>query len=206
MIDARGLIACGIQPTQAKAFAPVLQAVFERFGIATLEQRAGFVAQASHESHGFTLLEEALWYRSGARIYEVFKRLRPMGAPALEAYAKNPQGLANLAYTNVNGNGLEASGDGWRYRGSGIFQLTGRDNFRRAGAALGRAYVEQPELVRTNSEDAVLTAGWFWSTNGLNALMAAGKIDQCSTKINGGLNGIEERRRLYTDCLAALKP
>lgn len=203
MIDATKLIACGVNPTQAKLFAPHIQAACERFRINSPAQQAAFIAQAMHESANFTRLEESTYYSKPETIFNTFKRLRPLGMGMLAGYCKAPQALANLAYANINGNGDESSGDGWRFRGRGLFQLTGRANYMAAGDAAGKDYKGHPELV-AQPQDAALTAGWFWDTRGLNQLMLRDGIDAVSRRINGGANGLEDRRRLYAACLEVL--
>ena len=204
MITVQSLIAAGVQPTQAKQFAPHIEAACVRFEIKTLSQRAAFIAQAMHESMNFTRLEEDTYYRTPERIHAAFDRLRTVPLATLGArYIKNPQALANLAYANVNGNGDESSGDGWRYRGRGLFQLTGRANYMAAGDAAGRDYKHQPELV-AQPLDAAMTAGWFWSTARFNSILDRGGVDQVSKRINGGFNGATERRELYRRVLESL--
>lgn len=204
MIDVARLIACGVGPTQAKVFAPLLAEVCERFDIRKGALQAAFVAQAMHESTRFTRLEESTYYSTPENIHRAFLRLRNVPLASLAAgYIKKPQALANLAYANVNGNADEASGDGWRYRGRGLFQLTGRANYMAAGAALGRPYKEQPELA-AQPLDAAMTAGWYWAASRLNTVMERGGIDVVSKRINGGENGLKERRELYRQCLEAL--
>lgn len=204
MIDVARLIACGVHPTQARVFAEPLQVAIERFEIKSLPCRAAFIAEAAVESVDFAQLEEGLYYRAPERIHAVFKRLRgvPLGTLA-NGYIKNPKALANLAYANVNGNGDESSGDGWKYRGRGLFQLTGRANYMACGAALGRPYKEQPELV-AQPMDAAMTAGWYWAASRLNSIMERGGIDAVSRRINGGENALVERRDRYALCVKAL--
>lgn len=204
MITTQSLIAAGVQPTQAKQFAPHIEAACQRFEIKTLSQRAAFIAQAMHESSNFTRLEESTYYSTPERIHATFARLRTVPLATLGAkYIKNPQALANLAYANINGNGDESSGDGWRYRGRGLFQLTGRANYMAAGDAAGRPYKEQPELV-AQPLDAAMTAGWFWSTSRLNSILDRGGVDQVSKRVNGGFNGMIERRELYRRVLESM--
>jgi putative chitinase len=204
MIDVAKLIACGVGPKQAKVFAPHLVAACERFEIRAVSTVAAFIAQAMHESTNFTRLEEGLYYSTPENIHRAFARLRgvPLGVLAA-GYTKKPQALANLAYANVNGNGDESSGDGWKFRGRGCFQITGRANYLAAAAASGRPYKDQPELV-AQPLDAAMTAGWFWSSARLNSIMERGGIDAVSKRINGGTNGLVERREIYQRCVKAL--
>ena len=204
MITVANLIACGVGPTQAKIFAPHLEEARARFEIRTLPCAAAFVAEGMFESTNFTRMEEGLFYSSPERIHAVFKRLRNVSPGVLGAnYVKKPQALANLAYANINGNGDESSGDGWKYRGRGIFQLTGRANYMAAGNALGMPYKESPELV-AQPRDAAMTAAWFWAAARLNQVMERAGIDAVSKRINGGDHGLVQRRDLYAACVRAL--
>jgi putative chitinase len=191
-------------------FAGPLANAMNRFGVVSLPQRAAFIAQCMHESANFTRLEESLWYSSPDRIALVFGRLRAQPAHTLEVLCKNPRALANAAYGAINGNRGPSTDDGWRYRGSGLIQLTGRHNFERAQGDLGRPYVEQPELVRTSPDDAALTAGVFWLWNGCNAIIDEGDFDGVSKVINLGNrrsgrvpNGNDKRRALYAQVTQA---
>ena len=205
MIDVASLVAAGIGPTQARLFEAPLRAVCERFGIDTPARRAAFVAQCAHESALFTRLEEGLYYRTAERICAIFRGTLPDPASAA-GLACNPKALANRVYANRNGNRDEASGDGWRYRGRGLIQLTGRSNYARAAQALGRDYVGEPDRV-LDPFDACLTAGWFWDSAKLNALADAGRIDDVTRAINGrAMAGARERRELYARALAAFAP
>lgn len=205
MIDLPRLIACGIEPSTARIFEGALSVACVQFGIATLEQQAGFLAQAMHESRNLTRLEESLWYSTPENIKRAFKRLRVLDLNELTKLCKNPKGLALAAYSNVNGNGGPETGHGWTYRGAGPFQLTGLGNFKACGDALGRPFVQHPEFLRVPGLDAALSAAWFFASKGCNAMMASGRIDECSVRINGGDNGLKERRALYGACLEALR-
>ena len=204
-IGVAALVAAGIGPTQARQFEGPLQATFARFGIDTPLRQAAFVAQCAHESSHFTTLEESLFYRKPERICAIFKSKVPNLAIA-QTLACNPRLLANRVYANRNGNQDEASGDGWRYRGRGLIQLTGRTNYSRAAADLQRDYVGDPDLV-LQPLDACLTAGWFWHTGKLNALADAKRIDDITRAVNGpAMAGAKERRELFEAALAAFTP
>lgn len=192
------LLAAGVQPTQAKLFAGPLATLFERFDITTSTRQAAFIAQAAHESAKFARLEESLWYSTPERIHAVW----PSRVPTLADAAKlirNPQALANRVYSNRLGNGDEASGDGWKYRGRGIFQLTGRANYMAAGDALNFDYKGHPELV-AQVEHACLTACWFWAMVGANSLADVADIDGITRKVNGpAMLGADDRRSVFDD-------
>lgn len=205
MIDLPRLIACGIGPSTARVFEAPLSIACVQFGIASVEQQAGFIAQVMHESRDFTHLEESLSYRSVETIRAAFKRLRTLPTAELQALVRNPKDLAKAAYSNINGNGGPETTDGWDFRGAGPMQLTGRANLRDCGVALGRPFEQNPALLRVPGTDAALSAAWFWKSRGCNELMAAGQFDATTKKINGGTNGAKERRALFSDCLEALR-
>lgn len=207
MISLPQLIACGIGPSIARAFEGPLQIAVVQFGIATLEQQAGFIAQCMHESTGFAHLEESLWYSSPANITRAFERLRDKPYAALLSLCRNPEALATAAYSSLDGNGDTTTTDGWDFRGGGPFGLTGRANYRACGLALGRPFETQPALVRVPGNDAALSAAWFWVTKGCNQMMLAGDFNATGVRINGANppNGASERRELYTACLTGLR-
>jgi putative chitinase len=135
------------------------------------------------ESTGFTALEEGLWYSTPERLLRVFpSRVKSLAHAA--TLVRNPKGLANCVYAGRLGNGNEASGDGWAFRGRGLIQLTGRDNYAAAAAGCGKLYLERPDLV-AKPEDACLTAAWFWSAGGLNALADRQDWDGITRRVNG---------------------
>lgn len=203
MLGIAELVACGIAPTQARAFAGPLDQALRKFGITTKPRIAAFIAQAAHESARFTRLEESLYYRTPERIKQMWpRRFSSLGEAA--QFCRNPEALANRVYANRLGNGDESTGDGWKYRGRGLFQITGRTNYHVASDALGANYLHAPTLV-AHPADACLTAGWYWASVHGNELADAGLIDELTRKINGpGMVGADDRRSLYDDALQAL--
>lgn len=182
-LELRQLIACGFAPTQAREFLTPLWAACRRFEINTPARLAGFFANAGVESKDLTDLEENLFYRTPERVRQVFPtRVASMAEAA--KFCRNPEGLANRVYSLKNGNGDEASGDGWRFRGRGIFQLTGRHNYADAGQALGLGLIGNPKDV-TQPMTAALTAAWFWHVNKCNLLADASNWDAITRAING---------------------
>jgi len=177
-----------------------------RFAISTPARMAAFIAQTAHESGGFKRLVENLNYSAEGLSRTWPARYRgPDGRPnetALRLH-RNPRAIANHCYANRMGNGDAASGDGWRYRGRGLIQLTGRDNYARCAAATGLWLIEQPELLEEQSA-AALAAGWFWEANGLNALADAAAFASITKRINGGLNGHDDRVRYWSKALTVL--
>ena len=180
-----------IDPSLADAF----NETFQRFGINTPAQQASWIGQCGHECGNFKILEENLNYRA-ATLLKLFPRTpkRAWGFTPEEAaaYEKQPQKIANRIYGNRMGNRDEASGDGYRFRGSGFLQLTGHSNFYHAGQALGEDFVMQPELVRT-PKYAAMTAGWFWQTHKLNQYADSRDFVMMTKKINGGIIGLDDR-------------
>jgi len=202
MVTAEQLQMLKIDPSLADAF----NETFDHWGISTRRQRAAFIGQCGHECGNFRILEENLNYRA-ATLLKLFPRTPRRGwgfTPESAAqYERQPQKIANRIYGNRMGNRDEASGDGWRFRGSGWLQLTGHSNFFHAGQALGVDFVMQPELVRT-PKYAALTAGWFWSTHNCNRLAEAEDWVALTKKINGGTIGLEDRIKHIKHALAVL--
>lgn len=153
---------------------------------------AHFIAQLAHESGCFHNVKENLKY-SAEGLREVFRKYFPSDELA-GAYARKPEKIAARVYANRMGNRDEASGDGWKFRGRGLIQLTGRDNYRRCGEAIGSNLEEIPDQVADNPEVAVQVAGWFWKSNNLNHFADLDNIKNITRKINGGLNGLKERK------------
>ncbi|MCP8463099.1 glycoside hydrolase family 19 protein [Pseudomonas sp. ZM23] len=183
----------------AGVFLPALNAAFSDWRIDTPPRIAAFLAQAGHESAQLTRCIESLAY-SAQRLAAVWpRRFRSAdGAPTALAreLAYQPERIANVVYAGRNGNGDEASGDGWRYRGRGLLQITGRANYRAVGKGLEQPFLEQPQLL-VEPRWASQSAAWWWSQNGLNALSDAGRFEDITRRINGGLNGQDERVRLW---------
>jgi putative chitinase len=180
-----------IDPSLADAF----NETFDRFGISTPVQQASWIGQCGHECGNFRIMEENLNYRA-ATLLKLFpktpKRAWGFTPEEAAAYEKQPQRIANRIYGNRMGNRDEASGDGFRFRGSGFLQLTGHSNFFHAGQALGEDFVMQPELVRT-PKYAAMTAGWFWQTHKLNQYADSRDFLMMTKKINGGTIGLDDR-------------
>lgn len=181
IIDIPALIAAGLQPTQARTFAEPFAAACARFDVTSPRRAAALIGQCMVESARFTALEENLNYRP-----ETLARVFPsrVKGDAAALVSKGPRAIANRVYSLKNGNGNEASGDGWAYRGRGLIQLTGRDNYAAAAAACGKLYLERPDLV-AQPEDACLTAAWFFSKAGCNALADVGDWDGITRRVNG---------------------
>lgn len=188
-------------------------ATCQEFEINTPQRIAGFLAQTSHESGGYTMLTENLNYRAitlatlwpnrfavlGADKKPIKENGKNVPTAVANSIAGKPELIANLVYSSRMGNGPAESGEGWKFRGRGLKQLTGKDNYSRCGAALGVDLVENPDLL-LEPMYAARSAGWFWRTNNLSAFADAGDIKGMTKKINGGLIGYEQRQALYDAC------
>lgn len=190
----------------AGVFLPVLDTAMADFGIDTLPRIAAFIAQVGHESAQLTRCVESLTY-SAQRLAMVWpRRFRSAdGSPTALAreVAYQPERIANLVYAGRNGNGDEASGDGWRFRGRGLLQVTGRSNYRAVGEGLAQPFVARPQLL-AEPRWACRTAAWWWQRNGFNELADGARFEDITRRINGGLNGLEDRARVWRRALEVL--
>jgi putative chitinase len=168
------------------------------FDINTPTHIAAFLAQCAHESIKFTAVQENLKYSAKA-----LQRVWPkrFDADTAASYARQPERIANRAYAGRIGNGDEASGDGWRYRGRGFIQLTGRKNYAAFGKAIGEDVVSNPDLV-AEPRLAALSAAWYWSSRNLNKLADTPGVEDETRVVNGGTLGLEEREKLFKAALA----
>ncbi len=177
--------------TEMQRWIVPLTVIFERFEINTQQRKEFFIAQIALESTGFTRLEESFAY-SQQRLLQVFRKYFPSPAIAAE-YVGKPEAIANKVYANRMGNGNIASGDGWRYRGRGLKQLTGKWNYQQCASDLNIDIVENPDLL-LQPDYAALSAAWFWDRNKLNAIADKGNFELLTKRINGGLNGLKDRQ------------
>lgn len=161
----------------------------------TRNRVAGFLAQCGHESAQFKIVRENLNY-SAEGLRRVFPKYFPTLDLAVE-YARQPEKIASRVYADRMGNGPEASGDGWKFRGRGFIQLTGRENYTKCGEDLGLDLVNKPEMVE-GTKAAMATALWYWQKNNLNKYADADDIKGMTKAINGGYHGLDERTRYYT--------
>lgn len=178
--------------------------ILPKWKITTVNRVAAFMAQTSHESGNYKTLEENLNYGwEGLR--KTFGRYFPTDALAKQ-YERQPEKIANRVYDDanrVNKMGNTAPGDGWKFRGRGIIQLTGKNNYLAFAADVGMTVDQVVEYVQTK-RGAVESAAWFWSKRNINTPADAGNIDKVSTLINGGTIGLSERRENYKKDLAIL--
>lgn len=168
------------------------------YGINTPERMAAFLAQCAHESGGFTAIKENLNYRA-VTLRKIFPKYFPTDEMAAQ-FANKPQAIANKVYANRMGNGPEESGDGYRYCGRGLIQLTGKDNYFWFAASLQITPEEASEYMET-FEGAAQSACWFWETNNLNQWADAKDILTLTKRINGGTIGLEDRKRHFEHAL-----
>jgi len=170
------------------------------FAIDTPLRVAHFLAQTAHESALYTALVENLNYGARGLLATWPRRF---DAARAEKYARQPERIANHVYADRMGNGPEDSGDGWRYRGRGILQVTGRAAYRDVGDLLGVDLEAEPDLLAT-PRYAALAAGWYWQARGINALCDRDDPVAVTEAVNGGRHGLEERLRLLGVAKTAL--
>jgi putative chitinase len=182
----------------------------QEFEIDTLERIAAFIAQTAHESGGYTMLTENLNYKAATLAACWPNRFAVLGADkkpikdngklvptaVANSIAGKPELIANLVYSARMGNGPAESGEGWKYRGRGLKQLTGKDNYTRCGQALGVDFVGNPDLL-LEPLYAARSAGWFWKSNNLSKFADVEDLEGMTKKINGGLIGIADRKARY---------
>ena len=176
-----------------------------KFNINTPLRLAHFLAQCGHESGGFKVTSENLNY-SAKGLMGIFKKYFPTQALA-ESYQRQPQKIANKVYASRMDNGSEASGDGYKFRGRGYIQLTGRANYTAFGKAINEDIANNPDVV--SGKYALLSAAWFWSKNGLNTLADGGATDATVTsitkRVNGGTIGLPDRIKHFKEYYSLLK-
>jgi len=191
------------------AWTAALNTAMEQFEITTAQRMAAFLAQLAHESGQMKRLTENLSY-SAQRLMQVWPdRFLTLGKA--QQYERNPEKLANYVYAKRLGNGDETSGDGWRYRGRGLIQLTGRGNYRAAAQGIGHPLEERSELLEQPGP-AALSAAWFWKSHGLNELADCHHDDHdpedfrtITRRINGGTLGLKERIVFWEKAKAVLQ-
>jgi putative chitinase len=179
----------------------VFSDVLPRYEITTVERVAAFLAQCGHESADFTVLKENLNY-SAEGLSKVFPKRFPTVAAA-QPYNRNPEKIANKIYSDRMGNGPEASGEGYKFRGRGAIQLTGKENYSKFAASVGKTLDEAVGYTETLA-GAIESACWFWNSNKLNALADATDIVTLTKRINGGTIGLEDRKHHFENNLIVL--
>lgn len=200
MITAAVLQELGASWRDAATYWGPLNATAERYEINTPRRVACWLGQLAHESQGFKRVVESLNY-SAARLLVVFPKY--FDAALAEEYARNPARIASRVYGGRMGNGSEATRDGWHFRGRGLIQITGRENYQRCGDALGVDLIKRQSLLEQPMY-AALSAGWFWDRAKLNDRADRMDIAGITRAINGGTNGAEDRIQLTAKALRAL--
>ncbi len=176
------------------------KSLFKKYGVITPLQKAHFMAQIEHES-GLKPISENLNYSAGG-LLATFKKY--FNKEQALSYSRQQQRIANRVYANRMGNGNEASGDGYKYRGRGFIQLTGKSNYQALSIATGIDFVSNPDLLLQEA-NAMVSALWFWKTNGLNELANKDDIRKVTKIINGGYNGLPHRTELLKKYKSIIK-
>jgi len=187
--------AAGISAGLAARWYPHMIAAFAEFGITKPAAQAMFIAQVGHESGGFTRTAENLNYTPQGLLATFGKRITVYQSDMLgrtAAHPANQEAIANLVYADRLGN--KSRGDGWKYRGRGLIQITGQDNYRACGTALKLDLVGNPRQLESDA-NAMRSAGWFWKS--LDCSRNANDIEWVTQRINGGLNGLSDRQARY---------
>jgi len=168
------------------------KSLFEKYGLTTKLRIAHFMAQIEHES-GLKPISENLNY-SAQGLQKIFHKYFNTFKLQVD-YQRQPEKIANRVYANRMGNGNEASGEGWKYRGRGFIQITGKENYFRLANDTDLDCFKNPDLLLEEA-NAIISALWFWNLKGLNSLADKNDIVSITKKINGGLNGIDHRKEL----------
>lgn len=215
IVTQQQILAAGVKPEVADRWLKPLQAACREFGIETPKQIAAFLGQCAHETGGFRLLEENLNYSADTMAavwpHRFAEQIPDPARPGKtkskkDAKGKNipnkfalalhrqPEAIANVVYSNRMGNGPIESGEGWKFRGRGAKQLTGKDNYTRCGKALAIDLVNSPDLL-LEPYQAARSAAWFYSTNNIAAFADKWDLEGMTKKINGGLIGFDDRKK-----------
>jgi putative chitinase len=179
-----------------------MQEAFPKYDIVTIPRVASFIAQCAHESGGFSMMEENLNYKA-ATLTKLWPQRYPPGIA--EQYAGKPELIANKSYGGRMGNGPEATGDGWKFRGRGLIQLTGRSNYTACSRAMfgDDTLVENPDIL-FDPYYAIHSACWFWEKNKLNQFADNGDFITMTKRINGGTIGLADRQKHYKHAVEVL--
>ena len=190
-----------------------LNEALREFGIESRLQVAHLLAQLAHESAEFTRLVESLSYTSAERILAVWpsrfwlpspqQPTCPAGKRDARGFVRAPVLLASYVYAGRNGNGSEATSDGFRFRGRGPIQITGRSNYARCGQVLALPLIEQPDLL-TDPDVGARAAAWYWTDRKIGPLADANDIEAVTRRINGGSHGLDDRRRYLQTAMRVL--
>lgn len=185
-----------------KSWEQPLKDILAKYQINTPQRIAMFIAQCGHESLNFTVLEENLNY-SAKGLNAVFGKYFQRAGRDANAFHRQPERIANVVYADRMGNSNAASGDGWKYRGRGVIQLTGAHNYAMFADAIGKKLSQIIEYVSTK-DGALESACWFWNKNDLNRYADNGDIKGATKRINGGYNGLSDREHHYHRAMSVL--
>lgn len=222
IVEIKHLQAVGVK--EPEKWLGAIRAACDKFQINTDKRVAAFLAQCAHESGGFTMLIENLNYRATTMaacwpprfaVQEPDPAKPGKTRPKKDAQGKNipnafaialekkPEAIANTVYSNRMNNGTIESGDGWKYRGRGLKQLTGKDNYTRCGAGIGVDIVSNPDLLLEPTY-AALSGAWFWQSNNCASFIDKDDFVGLTKKINGGIIGLADREARYKKCLSSI--
>lgn len=193
------MLRCITTPELADKWVGALNDTCQEFAIDSPFRIAGFLSNTAHESGGFKFVRENLNYSAASLM-----RVWPSQFPTVEIaqrYAMQPEKIANRAYANRMGNRDEASGDGSKFIGRGLIQLTGKNNYVAYSLACNNEALQKPEIVEL-PKYAAESAGWFWDVNRLNTLADAQDVGGMCRRINGGYNGLDDRQMKYSQIMA----
>lgn len=179
------------KPEVVKALIASMSILAEKYGLSSPLRMSHFLAQTAHESGGFRLIEENLNY-SADGLNKIFPKYFIRAGRDAQAYHRQPEKIANVVYASRMGNGDTASGEGYKFRGRGLIQLTGKSNYSALATDLGVSIDETVAYLAT-PEGAVESAAWFWNKNGLNTLADKDDVTAVTKKINGGTIGLDDR-------------
>jgi len=179
-----------------------MEEILPFYEINTVDRVAGFIAQCAHESNNFRVLQENLNYSSKA-LDAIFGKYFVRAGRNAKEYHRQPEKIANVIYANRMDNGNTASGDGWRFRGRGVIQLTGRHNYTKFGSSLSITAEQAIKYVKTK-KGALESACWFWDTNKINRYADKQDITGMTKRINGGTIGLADRKKHYKHALEVL--
>lgn len=211
------LVAAGIKSAVADQWTKAIQVACAEFGIDTPKSIAAFLGQCAHETGGFAVLEENLNYSADtmATVWPNRFAVKGQDGKPIKVKGKNqpnkfalalhrqPEAIANVVYSNRMGNGSIESGEGWLFRGRGLKQLTGQDNYKRCGQALGIELIYSPDLLLSPNQ-AARSAAWFYKSNKISEFADKWDLEGMTRKINGGLIGFADRKQRCNAVLACM--
>lgn len=179
-----------LPPERGEFYLPAINDTLQKYNLDTPLRTVHFLSQTGHESSSFSLMKENLNYSSQGLV-STFRKYFPTAASTKD-YARNPVKIASKVYANRLGNGTEASGDGWSYRGRGAIQITGRDNYEMYSQHAGIDCIAHPEFLE-QAPHCIQSSGWYFSIRGLIPLCDADNIINITKRINGGTLGLNDR-------------